>query len=128
MDAYELSQLAKRLRQNPTPYEVLFRYKLQEWKIRFKFQKILCGYVADFYLPEYECIVEIDGSGHYTEWGLLKDKLRDAELRHAGYSVLHIRNPEVADYRKEDLLTFCEGLLEIPHDRSFHSQYLQSLQ
>ena len=109
---------------------MIFRKKLNDWGVRYDFQKIVCGFILDFILPEYDLIVEIDGLQHYTKWGLLRDKYRDAVLNQAGFTVLQIRNAEVKDYAREDLINFAENLVVRPADsnRDFYNRYLTSLQ
>lgn len=105
----------------------MFFKKLRQWKLQFEFQKIACGYIPDFYLPAYGLIDEIDGLGHHTESGIKRDKYRDGILKSAGYTVLHIRNAEVRDYTKEDLLNAVENIIPKPNDRQFFADYLASL-
>jgi very-short-patch-repair endonuclease len=124
-----LQKVRKNLQRNPTIWETMFRKKLKQWGLRYQFQKIVCGFIPDFILPEYDLIVEIDGSQHYTQWGLIRDQYRDAVLNGAGFSVLHIRNTEVKDYQREDLINFAENLVLKPPDSShdFFNTYLKSL-
>lgn len=128
MKKHELSKLRKNLLNNPTYFELLFRKKLRLWNISFKFQKIMCGYIADFYLPQYHLVVEIDGEAHYT-YKVQRDKKRDDVLRAAGYEVLRIRNVEVYDYQKDDLLQIAEKFVVAPviTDRQFMKNYMSSL-
>ena|ERR1051325_10378921 len=127
MENKSLAKIRNSLANNPTVHEALFRHKLIKWGLKFKFQKVISGYVADFLLPQFDLVIEIDGSNHNTKWGLVRDKMRDAVLKNAGFSVLHIRNSEVEDYQKEDLLQFAEQLIRQPEDRSFNLEYFRSL-
>ena len=127
MKAKKLQKIRNSLAKNPTVHENLFRLKLINWGLRFKFQKIVCGFVADFVLPQYDLIIEIDGKNHYTKWGVVRDQMRDAVLQNAGFSVLHIRNTEVEDYQYEDLMQFVEQTLKQPIDPSFNLDYFRSL-
>jgi very-short-patch-repair endonuclease len=127
MENKSLAKIRNSLARNPTVHEALFRQKLIRWGFRFKFQKVINGYIADFVLPQFDLVIEIDGSNHYTQWGLVRDKMRDAVLKNAGYSVLHIRNLEVEDYKKEDLLQFSQQTIKQPEDRSVHLEYFRSL-
>jgi very-short-patch-repair endonuclease len=127
MNQQSLSKLRKNLIKNATLEEIVFKSKLTRWHLRFKFQYIIKGFIADFYIPQFDLVVEIDGSQHYTEWGLLRDQYRDALLRAEDLSVLHIRNAEVRDFTKEDLLAFVEPPLVPIENRDFLNQYLKSL-
>jgi very-short-patch-repair endonuclease len=66
MNNYGLTKVRDHQRKNPTKFEVVFRSKLRKWKLRFQEQKILFGYIADFYLPQFDLVIEIDGAAHYT--------------------------------------------------------------
>lgn len=127
MDKRRLVKVREYQRNNPTPFELLFKRKLRRWNIRFKEQKIVCGYIADFFLPQYGLIVEIDGAAHYI-YNIVRDKRRDDALRASGLEVLRIRNSEVFDYQKEDLLLAVDKFVVRPvRDRTFFKSYLQSL-
>lgn len=113
---------------NPTKYETDFANKLRKWNIAFEPQKITNGYIADFYLPQFNTIVEIDGHAHY-KYGLKRDRRRDSVLRQAGYRIIRIRNTEVFDYEKEDLIRAANGIEQIASvpDKTFYESYLASL-
>ena len=68
---------AKRLRQNPTKTEKILweRIRKQQLGIKFTRQKVLCGYIADFYCSQKKLVIEIDGPRH----GELKRRAHDAE-------------------------------------------------
>jgi len=68
-----------------------FAQTLAKHKIEYEHQKILLGkYIADFYLPEYNLIVEVDGVEH--NWGRIKknDAIRDREIMALGMDVVRI--------------------------------------
>jgi very-short-patch-repair endonuclease len=127
MKKVKLLKVRNNLKRNPTIWEMMFFKKLRQWGIKFEFQKITCGFIPDFYLPAYGLIVEIDGSGHYSELGIKRDRYRDGVLKSAGFTVLHIRNSEVRDYTKEDLLNAVENTMPKVSDRQFFTDYLASL-
>ncbi|MBE6535584.1 MAG: DUF559 domain-containing protein, partial [Ruminococcaceae bacterium] len=61
---------AKMLRKNMTKEEKHLWYDfLRTYHIRFLRQKVLGRYIADFYCAEAKLVIELDGSGHYTEEG-----------------------------------------------------------
>ena len=61
---------ARMLRKNMTKEEKHLWYDfLRTYPIRFSRQKVLGKYIADFYCAEAKLIIELDGSGHYTEEG-----------------------------------------------------------
>jgi len=90
------SNRAKELRINATPHEVRVKNFLMERGIDFKFQKIVYTrssyYIIDFYFHNHRLCLEIDGSSHHTDEGIIHDKLRDSTLKNMGMRVLHIEN------------------------------------
>ena len=56
---------------------------------------MLGKYIADFYCAEAKLVVELDGSGHYTEEGTLHDEERTSFLEKYGLIVIRIPNAEI---------------------------------
>ena len=87
---------AKMLRKNMTKEEKQLWYDfLRTYPVRFSRQKILGRYIADFYCAEAKLVIELDGSGHYTEEGKQYDEERTAFLEEYGLTVIRIPNTEV---------------------------------
>ena len=79
-----LTDNAKELRKNMTREEKHFWYDfLKNYPVRFLRQKVTDNYIADFYCHSAGLIIELDGSQHYTEYGLLKDKIRTEQIGNA---------------------------------------------
>lgn len=55
-------------------------------------QKILGNYIVDFYIAECKIVIELDGSQHYEDEGLKRDKIRDEFLGSLGIKVLRYTN------------------------------------
>ena len=92
----ELIQNARTLRKNMTKEEKHLWYDfLRNYPIRFSRQKILGKYIADFYCAEAKLVIELDGSGHYTEEGKEYDKDRTDFLEGYGLTVVRIINSEI---------------------------------
>jgi very-short-patch-repair endonuclease len=73
--------IAKTLRKNMTKEEKHLWYDfLRFHPARFSRQKVLGKYIADFYSAKAKLIIELDGSGHYTEEGKLYDEERTSFL------------------------------------------------
>jgi len=53
---------------------------------------VLGKYIADFYSAEINLVIELAGSGHYTQAGQLSDAIRTAYLEEYGITVLRIPN------------------------------------
>ncbi len=98
---------AKMLRKNMTKEEKHLWYDfLKSHSVRFSRQKILGKYIVDFYSAEAKLIIELDGSGHYTEEGIKYDKERTAFLKEYGLRVVRIPNTEI----NKNFIGICEYL------------------
>ena len=49
---------------------------LRTYPVRFLRQKVIDNYIVDFYCHQARIIIELDGSQHYDEVGITKDKIR----------------------------------------------------
>lgn len=88
--------LAKELRKNMTPWERKLWYNfLREYPLRFQRQKAIGDYIVDFYCAKARLVIELDGSGHYTEEQEQKDKIRTKTLEGMNLTVLRICNPDI---------------------------------
>jgi very-short-patch-repair endonuclease len=68
---------------------------LRSYPIRFLRQKVINNYIVDFYCSDARLIIELDGSQHYEEKGLLKDKIRTEKIENRNLTVIRIPNSEV---------------------------------
>lgn len=96
----------KALIERQTPQEKIFKAILKYCGVEYEFQKvfipksILCRsfYVVDFYIPSHNIAFEIDGSQHYTEKGIRKDKTREQFIKSEFGVIFHrIKNNETTD-------------------------------
>ena len=88
--------LARELRKNMTKEERHLWYDfLRDYPVRFLRQKVIDDYIVDFYCHSARLIIELDGSQHYDEKGLLKDKIRTSKLKERKLKVIRIPNNEV---------------------------------
>jgi very-short-patch-repair endonuclease len=92
------------LSKNATKYELKFKEILIKNNIKFYFQKIFkvtrgkgsVKYIVDFYIPQNNVVIEIDGSQHNKENNISKDSIRTEGLLTAGVSkVIRLSNKEV---------------------------------
>ena len=67
---------------------------------------MLGNYIADFYSAEAKLVIELDGSQHYGEEGINKDKERTAFLESYGLTVIRIPNNEVM----HNFMGVCESI------------------
>lgn len=58
-------------------------------------QKVIGPYIVDFYCASYSLVIELDGSQHYEETGIIKDQERDQYLNGLGFRVLRFSNYDV---------------------------------
>ncbi len=92
----DLVPTAKMLRKNMTSEEKHLWYDfLRAYPLRFVRQKIIGNYIVDFYCAKAKLVVELDGSQHYEEKGLLKDAQRTGFLEDYGLTVMRITNTEI---------------------------------
>ena len=92
----DIVPLARELRRNMTKEDRHLWYDfLRSYPVKFSRQKVLGKYIADFYSAEAKLVIELDGSGHYTEKGSKKDEERTAFLECYGLVVIRIPNTEI---------------------------------
>ena len=68
---------------------------LRDYPVRILRQKVIDNYIADFYCSSANLVIELDGSGHYTTTGMLKDRVRTKKLNERNLAVLRISNYDV---------------------------------
>ena len=90
--------------------------------IEFKFQHPIYNkdkdgviknfYIADFYLPKSNTVIEVDGGYHLTAEQLKKDNSRTESIKmhHSGVRVMRIKNSEVMDGIK--VMNFLKRVLD----------------
>ena len=92
----DLTTNARNLRKNMTKEERRLWYDfLKSYPIRFLRQKVIDNYIVDFYCHSARLIIELDGSQHYEEKVLLKDKIRTERIEQRNLTVIRIPNNEV---------------------------------
>lgn len=96
-----LLQNQERLRKTPTTAEKTFFDRLLDADITFVFQQVFSPYIVDFYLPDINTVIEIDGSSHDMKFAY--DSARDAALRARGLKVIHIWNRDVQTFKLSKL-------------------------
>ena len=87
---------AKELRKNMTKEERHLWYDfLRNYPVKFTRQKVPGKYIADFYCAEANVVIELDGSQHYEDEGLINDEKRTQYLGQYGIKVIRISNLDV---------------------------------
>jgi very-short-patch-repair endonuclease len=107
-----LKKFSRELRSNQTEAETFLWLKLRKRQLknyRFYRQRIICNYIVDFYCPDAQLVIEIDGGQHYSELGMVKDAERDCHLSDLGLTVLR--------FSARDIFENTEGVLERIYER-----------
>jgi very-short-patch-repair endonuclease len=92
----KLTDKAKTLRKNMTKEERHLWYDfLKTYPVRFLRQKVIDNYIVDFYCATAKLVIELDGSQHYEEKGLLRDIIRTERIEAYGLTLIRIPNNEI---------------------------------
>lgn len=65
--------------------------------VKFRRQQGIGHYIVDFYCPERQLVIEIDGDSHFTDDAQAYDQSRDAYLQSLGLQVLRFTNAQVLE-------------------------------
>lgn len=68
--------------------------------VRARRQSVIRGYIADFYIPSWGLVIEVDGSAHDGAAASARDKKRDSDLSRLGFNVLRVTNDDVLNRPK----------------------------
>lgn len=113
----KLQDVAKGIRRdlikNITPSEKIIKSFLSNNRINHDFQKIIYTkssfYVGDFYIPDKNIIIEVDGGYHEDTIQRVKDKQRTSELLKLGINkIVRIENKDV--YKHAALLKLLKSV------------------
>lgn len=92
-------ELAKKLRNNVTPTEMILWGRLKEKfpELKFRRQHPISIYIADFYCHSKKVIIEIDGSIHNLPDVKNNDEIRQKDLEDLGIKVIRFTNKEISN-------------------------------
>ena len=91
-----LAENAKQLRGNMTAQEKHLWYDLlKRLPVTVKRQHIINNYIVDFYIPQNNMVIEVDGLQHRSPEMKAEDAKRDAELARLGISVVRYSNKDI---------------------------------
>ena len=121
MESYKhnpkLTPNAKKLRKEMTEEERKLWYTfLREFPVRFLRQKVIDGYIVDFYCSKAKLVIELDGSQHYEEREEVKDRIRDKHLEERGLKILRFSNYDL----HKNFKGICEYIYQIVYARIAH--------
>ena len=92
----DMRKRAQTLRTNVTKEENKLWYQfLRTYPVQWNRQKVIGGYIVDFYCAKATLIVELDGGGHYDPKEELRDTARTKELEKLGLEVVRFSNADV---------------------------------
>lgn len=105
------------LKKRATKAENRFRNKLNQLKIKYKFQHIIPNthtfYIIDFYIPNERLCIELDGGYHEDPIQQRRDRKRDKFLVSKEYKVWRLTNEEADQISLEEIsskITSCKGV------------------
>ena len=78
---------------------------------KFRRQRSILEYIADFMCIELMLIIEVDGITHQWEETIIKDKKKQTDLKAAGFTVLRFTDEEVLN-KLNDVHGFLEDWIE----------------
>ena len=91
-----LTSYSQELRKNMTKEERRLWYDfLKSLPLTVNRQKVIGGYIADFYIASVKIAIEIDGSQHFEEENQKADVMRDGFFEQKGIKVLRYSNYEI---------------------------------
>ena len=123
MKKVEMNQLikyARQLRKNSTREERILWHNLRSRNFlgyKFRRQEPIEDYIVDFIGYEKKLVVELDGSQHAQDEGIVTDIERDNLLKENGFKVLRFWNNEITSNLNGVLLRIKEEL-EQPSPKS----------
>ena len=104
------------MRCGPTPAERKLWYNfLRHLPIRVRRQCPIEGYIADFYVHEYQLVIEVDGNHHLSEEARVYDAQRTAILESLGLRIIRFPNDEVL-YSFPSVCTQLRAILSLPQN------------
>ena len=92
----EMRRRAQSLRKNATKEENKLWYQyLRTYPIQWNRQKVIGGYIVDFYCKKAKLVIELDGAQHFEPDAILYDKIRTEYLNALELTVLRFTNAEI---------------------------------
>jgi len=90
----------KYLRNNMTGAEIKLWSALKNRQLcnkKFRRQHRIRNYVVDFYCPELNLAIKVDGESHYSKTGMQHDRKRDQILNNLNIKVIRFMNQQIYD-------------------------------
>lgn len=97
-----MKKRAQDLRKNATTEENKLWYQyLRTYPVQWNRQKIIGGYIVDFYCHQAKLIIELDGSQHSEEEAAKYDEVRTAYLGGLNLKVIRFTNSDIKQRFRE---------------------------
>jgi len=80
---------------------------LRQLPVTVNRQKVIGPYIVDFYCASAKLVIELDGSQHFEEAGIVSDHTRDSYLSGLGLRVLRYSNTDI----NQNFNGVCEDVL-----------------
>ena len=91
-----LTEYAQELRKNMTPEEKHLWYDfLKVLPMTVKRQYVVENYILDFFIPDVNIAIELDGSQHFEPENREEDRVRDETLLSMGIKVIRYPNTDI---------------------------------
>ena len=104
----KLTDNAKSLRKEMTKEERHLWYDfLKTLPVTVHRQKVIGGYIVDFYIASSKLVIELDGSQHFEDAGKAQDLKRDSYFAKMGITVLRYSNLDI----KRNFNGVCQNIL-----------------
>lgn len=101
---------SRSLRKNMTSCEKKLWYLfLRNYPVKFRRQKIIGDFIADFYCAKAHLIIEVDGEGHQTLQAEIDDAIRTMIISKQHFRVVRVSN----DLIENSFYEVCEYLDKI---------------
>jgi len=94
----QLKMTVRTLRKNMTDSELKLWSRIRRKQmhgLQFYRQRPIGHYIVDFYCPQAQLVLEVDGSGHMNKYRSDKDQYRDNYLKQQGVRVLRFDNLQI---------------------------------
>ena len=85
---------------------------LQKARYKFRRQKVVEGFIADFYCEAAKLVIELDGSQHYSDYGKSYDQWRSGIIEKRGICILRFSNGDIYE-RFEGVKRMIAGIVEL---------------
>ena len=92
----KLRKNAQKLRREMTKEERRLWYDfLKQLPVTVNRQKVIGQFIVDFYCASAKLAIELDGSQHYEDEGVVSDRERDRALNKLGITVVRYSNDDI---------------------------------